>query len=117
MANGFAGYMDMIKALRSPKSLPEGRRDIFPVCAIAIDSDIALKPGGAQVVGFEKGLFNTINGYDDGTRNQTNTVLEKYTGKDEEFRKILAELNPRPQAVHRRKGERAVLLGGRTSLR
>jgi len=95
MANRFAGYMDMIKALPKPEELARKADEIYSLfAAIAIDSDIALKPGGAQVVGFEKGLFNTINGYDDGTRNQANTVLEKYTGKDEEFRKILAELNP-----------------------
>ena len=46
------------------------------------------------MVGFEKGLFNLINGYDDGTRNQTKTILERYNGKNEEFKKMLANLTP-----------------------
>ena len=95
MANRFAGYMDTVRVLPKPEELAQKADDIYSIfAAIAIDSDIALKSGGARVVGFEKGLFNLLNGYDDGTRNQTKTVLERYNGKNEEFKKMLANLTP-----------------------
>ena len=66
------------------------------LAAVAVDADIKIA-NGATVVGFEKGLFNTINGYDDGSRGKK-SILEEYNGNDEEFRNYLKSLNPKTAA-------------------
>jgi hypothetical protein len=95
LANRFASYLDVIQSLPSPQELAEKADEIQSVlAAIAVDSDMKLVPDGVEVVGFEKGLFNTINGFNDGKRKGKKQILESYSGKDNEFRKFLENLTP-----------------------
>jgi len=97
LGNRFASYMEVIRALPSPQELA-AKADKIPslLAAIAVDSDMKIT-NGVTVVGFEKGLFNTINGYDDGSRGKK-PILEEYGGNDNEFRNYLKSLNPQTAA-------------------
>ena len=97
LGNRFASYLEVIRALPSPHELAN-KADKIPsvLAAVAVDADIKIA-NGATVVGFEKGLFNTINGYDDGSRGKK-SILEEYGGNDEEFRNYLKSLNPKTAA-------------------
>jgi len=97
LGNRFASYLEVIRALPSPVELAN-KADKIPsiLAAVAVDADIKISDG-ATVVGFEKGLFNTINGYDDGSRGKR-SILEEYGGNDNEFRNYLKNLNPQTAA-------------------
>ncbi len=97
LANRFASYLEVIRALPSPQELAR-KADKIPslLAAVAVDSDMKITDG-VTVVGFEKGLFNTINGYDDGSRGKT-PILEEYSGNDKEFCNYLKSLNPQTAA-------------------
>ena len=97
LGNRFASYLEVIRALPSPQELAN-KADKIPsvLAAVAVDSDMRITDG-VTVVGFEKGLFNTINGYDDGSRGKK-SILEEYGGNDDEFRNYLKNLNPQSAA-------------------
>jgi hypothetical protein len=97
LGNRFASYLEVIRALPSPQELAN-KADKIPsvLAAVAVDSDMRITDG-VTVVGFEKGLFNTINGYDDGSRGKK-SILEEYGGNDDEFRNYLKSLTPQTAA-------------------
>ena len=83
MANRFASYMDIIRSLPKPEELVEKSKDVLSIlAAIAVDSKITISDV-PQVTGFQKGLFNSINGYDDGERKDVKKrIIDSYTGKN-----------------------------------
>lgn len=98
LANRFASYMDVVRTLPSAQELAEKADEIQSVfAAIAVDADIKISEDGPQVVGYEKGLFNVINGYNDGKRKDKKQIVESYKG-DENLRKMLKELTPETAA-------------------
>jgi len=115
MANRFGAYMEIIRALPSPQEIANKADEIPSLfAAIAVDADIMLKKDDVSVVGFEKGLFNQINGYDDGKRPGDRKVIDLLVSrnKDPEFKEMVEKLTPEIAKKHIEKYVRDLYFSG-----
>lgn len=97
MANRFASYMDIVRAMPTARELVKKVKDVESVfAAIALDSIKEISKGSPKIVDFQDGLFNIINGYDDGKR-KGKKVIDSFINQnrtDSPMYKLISSLTP-----------------------